>query len=66
MAGTKDDLAALPPPVRERLDELRSALVAAIGDGLRAMIVHGSAARGGYRMGQSDVDVVVLADDAHG
>lgn len=57
-------LDALPEGVRKRLDELRAELARALGDGLIAMIVFGSAARGGWRAGRSDVDVmVVLKDD---
>jgi len=55
---------ALPPAVRARLDALRDALAKALGDGLVALIVFGSAARGAWRPGKSDVDVmVVLRDD---
>jgi predicted nucleotidyltransferase len=51
--------------VRRRLDELKEALVAALGDDLVSLIVHGSAVRGGWREGTSDVDiVVVLRNDA--
>ena len=62
--GTRATLDALPADVRRRLDELRDALVKAAGDALAAVIVFGSAARGGWRPGRSDVDVmVVLRDD---
>lgn len=61
---TRASLDALPEAVRKRVDELRDALVKAVGDKLSAMIVFGSAARGGWRDGRSDVDVMlVLTDD---
>lgn len=62
--GNRATLDALPAEVRPRLEALRDALVKAAGDALVAMIVFGSAARGGWRAGVSDVDVmVVLRDD---
>jgi predicted nucleotidyltransferase len=62
--GTRATLDALPTDVRRRLDALRDALVTAAGEALAAVIVFGSAARGGWRPGRSDVDVmVVLRDD---
>ncbi len=58
-------LERLPAAVRSRLDELRHGLQDALGGDLIALIVYGSAARGDYREGKSDVDlVVVLRDDA--
>lgn len=53
----------LPAPVQRRLAALRDGLRAAIGDSLAAIVVHGSAVRGGWDEERSDVDVlVVLAD----
>lgn len=60
---TRASLDALPEGVRKRLDELRDALVKAAGDKLSAMIVFGSAARGGWREGRSDVDVMLVLHD---
>ncbi len=58
-------LDALPENVRQRLDALRAELQKAAGGELAALIVFGSAARGGWRPGRSDVDVmVVLRDDS--
>ncbi len=54
----------LPAPVRERLAELQRALEPLLGDRLVALIVHGSAARGEYRPGASDVDLVVVLREA--
>lgn len=53
-------LDALPENVRQRLDALRAELQKAAGDELVALIVFGSAARGGWRPGRSDVDVMVV------
>lgn len=57
-------LASLPESVRRRLDELKASLIGTLGDDLEALLVYGSASRGGYRAGQSDVDVLaVLRND---
>jgi len=57
-------LASLPESVRQRLDELTASLIGSLGDDLAALLVYGSASRGGYRPQQSDVDVLaVLRDD---
>ncbi|MBX3160596.1 MAG: nucleotidyltransferase domain-containing protein [Deltaproteobacteria bacterium] len=56
---------AVSDAVRSRLDDLTKALVDACGDKLVGLVVHGSAVRGGWRDGASDVDLVcVLADDS--
>lgn len=57
-------LEKLPASVRKHLDELVAALQAALGDDLAGVIVYGSAARGEYREGSSDVDLVVILGDA--
>jgi len=46
-------------PVKQRIDELVAALKKAHGDELSGVLVHGSAARGGWREGR-DVDLVVV------
>ncbi len=51
---------ALPSPLRAKLDALRDSLLAALADDLQALIVYGSAVRGGYVEGRSDVDVLVV------
>ena len=53
----------LPASVRVGLEELRSGLVAALGDRLESLVVHGSAVRGGFEEGRSDVDVIVVLKD---
>lgn len=61
-------VAALPPVVKERLDELSATLGTALGEDLVGILVHGSVVRGEYRPGESDVDVIVVlvqADFAH-
>ncbi len=50
--------------VKARLDELLHALKAGLGEDLVSVVVHGSAARGGWREGTSDVDLVVLLKQA--
>jgi predicted nucleotidyltransferase len=60
---TTEELAALEPGTRERLLELKGALESALGTNLVSLVVYGSAARGGYRPGQSDVDVILVLRD---
>lgn len=61
--GSKQ-LEPLPPFVADKLHALEQALVQALGDDLEALVVYGSAVRGGYVEGRSDVDLlVVLRDD---
>jgi predicted nucleotidyltransferase len=62
--GANEGIAALSATTRERLDELKSALSKTLGDDLVAMVVYGSAARGGYKEGQSDVDVAIVLKSA--
>lgn len=57
-------LGKLPQPVRRRLDELKKSLESALGDELACLLIHGSAARGEYREGESDVDLVVVLKTA--
>jgi predicted nucleotidyltransferase len=56
----EDTLSGLSEATRGRLRELEASLVAAMGDDLVSLVVYGSAARGGYREGRSDVDIVVV------
>jgi predicted nucleotidyltransferase len=60
MADATDRLEMLPAPVRARLDELQKSLTTALGDDLACLLVHGSAARGEYREGRSDVDLMIV------
>lgn len=54
----------LPTPIEAKLQTLKDALAKALGEDLQALAVYGSAVRGGYVEGRSDVDVlVVLRDD---
>lgn len=50
----------LPERTRKRLEELRGALTSALGDELEALVMFGSAVRGGYRADSSDVDLVIV------
>jgi hypothetical protein len=58
------ELRELPPETKSKLDALRTTLVERLGDDLVAIVAYGSAVRGGYVPGRSDVDlIVVLARD---
>jgi len=60
-----DILAPLPDSARARLDELKTSLIAILGDDLDALLLYGSLARGEYQPERSDVNLmVVLRDDA--
>ncbi|MGK3965499.1 nucleotidyltransferase domain-containing protein [Sorangium sp. So ce118] len=54
----------LPAPVQARLVELKDSLERTLGDELACLLVYGSAARGDYRDGQSDVDLMVVLEQA--
>jgi predicted nucleotidyltransferase len=54
----------LPPSLREQLEHFSAALSVELGAGLSALVLFGSAARGEYREGQSDVDLVLVLRDA--
>jgi predicted nucleotidyltransferase len=58
------ELSALGTEIRERLTALEAALAKELGDDLVSLVVYGSAARGAYRAGQSDVDVVIVVRQA--
>jgi predicted nucleotidyltransferase len=57
---TQPKLSALSPDVTRRLDDLKTALVELCGTNLVALVVHGSAVRGGWKESVSDVDVVIV------
>ena len=57
-------LAELPDRVRQKLTDLKDGLERALGEHLVGLLVHGSAVRGGYREGLSDIDVIVVVNDA--
>ena len=56
-------LEALPPATRAPLQALTESLEKALGKNLAALIVYGSAARGGWLPEESDIDVIVVLDD---
>ncbi|WP_437572693.1 nucleotidyltransferase domain-containing protein [Sorangium sp. So ce542] len=62
--ATGSAVSRLPAPVQARLVELKDSLERALGDRLACLLVYGSAARGGYRDGQSDVDLMVVLEEA--
>jgi predicted nucleotidyltransferase len=55
-------LKSLAPAVNDRLDELTATLVEQCGTSLVGLVVHGSAVRGGWSEGTSDVDLIVVLD----
>jgi predicted nucleotidyltransferase len=57
-------LSELPAPVQARLTELKESLETTLGADLSCLLVHGSAARGDYRDGQSNVDLMLVLNDA--
>ncbi len=56
-------LETLSPVVRKRLDELKASLEQTCGKNLVALVVHGSAVRGGWREATSDVDLICVLED---
>ncbi|MBM3997516.1 MAG: hypothetical protein FJ303_25725 [Planctomycetes bacterium] len=54
------DFPGVPEAVRTALDKLQEDLVRAAGKNLAGLILYGGVARGRYRPGHSDVNVVVL------
>ena len=56
----ENKLKALPQSVQERLDELVQTLKTMLAEDLVAVVVFGSAARGDYRAGESNVDLIVI------
>jgi len=62
-AATSGALDALPPAARASLQALKEGLEKAVGNNLAALVVYGSAARGGYVPDESDLDVIVVLDD---
>jgi len=51
---------SVPAEAKKHLDALVDVLRSRVGDDLVSVIVHGSSARGEYREGVSDVDVIVV------
>src|SRR5262245_55409430 len=56
-------LESLPAAARAPLAELVAGLTRAAGDNLAALVVYGSAVRGSYVEGVSDIDVIVVLHD---
>lgn len=52
-----------PPEIRTALARLRDDLTQAAGDNLAGLILYGGLARGRYRPGKSDINLVVLLND---
>jgi len=58
---TKQELfSMLPASVGPRLEELEKALIAALGSDLVALLVFGSAVRGDFRPGHSDIELLIV------
>jgi predicted nucleotidyltransferase len=51
---------AIPGDVKARLEEFTRSLVSLLSQDLVALVIHGSAVRGGYVPGSSDIDGVVV------
>lgn len=54
-----------PPELRAAIAQLRDDLVRAAGANLAGLILYGGVARGRYRPGKSDINLVVLLNDTH-
>lgn len=59
-----EKLSGVPAPVATALSRLKDDLTRAAGQNLAGLILYGGVARGRYRPGKSDVNVVVLLRDA--
>jgi hypothetical protein len=59
-----DPLTAAPPAITTALQRLKEELTRAAGPNLAGLVLYGGLARGRFRAGQSDVNVVVLLHDA--
>jgi predicted nucleotidyltransferase len=55
---------ALPSTIRDRIAEWAKSLEAALGDDLVVIMLTGGVARGDYRIGESDVNALVVLRDA--
>jgi predicted nucleotidyltransferase len=60
---TSGALDALAPATRAPLQALKEGLEGAVGNNLAALVVYGSAVRGGYVADESDIDVIVVLED---
>lgn len=59
-----DQLRGAPAAVTAALDRLKDELTQAAGQNFAGLILYGGLARGRYRPGKSDINVVVLLNDA--
>jgi hypothetical protein len=59
-----DLIPGAPAPVAAALDRLKDELTAAAGRNLAGLILYGGVARGRYRPGKSDINLIVLVHDA--
>src|SRR5258708_26597152 len=59
-----DQLPGAPPAIAAALGQLKNELVRAAGKNLAGLILYGGLARGRFRPGKSDINVVVLLHDA--
>src|SRR5215218_4100936 len=55
---------ALPQTIRARITEWANSLVSALGNDLVAIALTGGVARGDYRIGESDVNALIVLRDA--
>lgn len=62
--STKATFPELPAAIEGRLRELADTLKSTLGDNLVSLVVFGSAARGGWKEGRSDVDLVLVLREA--
>jgi predicted nucleotidyltransferase len=60
----QDLLRSLPASVGPRLEELERALVSALGSDLVSLLVFGSAVRGDFRPGHSDIELMIVLRSA--
>lgn len=63
MSAVSLDHLDAPPEIRAALAQLRNDLTQAAGTNLTSLILYGGLARGRYRPGKSDINLVVLLND---
>ena len=61
--GGGDVMKGVPEDVRGRIEALQRSLIEASGNNLAGLILYGGLARGRFRLGRSDVNLVVLLRD---
>jgi predicted nucleotidyltransferase len=60
----EENMASLPPKMRRALEDFVRRVAEKAGDNLRSVILYGSAARGEFVLGRSDVNILVLLEEA--